>query len=260
MKPKNDCKFDWIGTCLCYALPVITFCTLGFSLFPLVMPPEYNYVHCFVIDVFNFNSEKTEFWLLFRIFHSIVVCVEAFISIGTFFLHVTMAVLVIYLDNSWLTHLERITSSMRSINKFLDFYNVLRVFNTLCQSIASFLAPLQVVFSFIVSIICNVTVLTMFHNMDTLTYIFCFCCGSIFLSVTVIVLQFASQLVEHSTSCFKKCDNVIFGRKAKRTQKKLKSLQIIGFKMGTFYLISMDMVLIYGYHMLDKTISALLVS
>jgi len=150
LKPKYECKFDWIGIILYYAHPVTIFCTLGFSLFPIVMPPEYNYVNSFIIDIFNFESEKTKFWLLFRFFYFIVVCAEAFVSIGTCFLHAVLCALILYLNTSWLSHLETVTCSMRAVNKFLDFNNILKVSTTIFQLLTRFLAPLFAEFSFIV--------------------------------------------------------------------------------------------------------------
>jgi len=260
LKPKREGRIDWMGTCLYYALPVVIFCMVGFSLFPFVMPPEFNYVNSFVIHVFKFESEKTKFWLLFRIFYFIVVCADTFVSLGTIFMQAMLASLVIYVLTSWLSHLETVICSKKSVQEFLHFYNILRVLNIIIQLFTRLLAPVLIGSSFFVSLICNVIALSMFSKMDTLIYIFCVSCGSIFLVVTVKLMQFASQSVEHSASCHKKCDNVIFGYKTKLIRKKLKSLPLIGFEVGSFYLLTINRVLIYGYHMMDKTVGALLLS
>jgi len=224
-----------------------------------MMPPEYNFVNSFVIHVFNFESEETTWWFLFRIIYSLVVLADATISVGACVLYSIMGTLFIHIHTSWLSHLERATCSMHSVKIFFHFYNILRIFNIRCQLVFNFVIVFTVGSSFIVSIICNVIALSMFHKMDTLIYFICVSYGCIFLTVTMTLLKFAAEIVDHSTSCVRKCKNVIFGRQAKRARKNMKSLRLIGLAMGGFYLISMDMLLIYGYHLLDKTISALLV-
>jgi len=232
--------------------------TAGFSLFPFVMSPKYNYVNSFVVDLFNFESEKTRFWLLFRILYTIVVFLDAFISMGTILIHAIWTALVAHLQTSWLSHFVTVTFSSQSVYKLVGFYKVLSVLNTTCQSVIRFFAPVFVGFCFIVTLICNVIALSTFHKMDTLIYIFCVLCGSGFFIMTMMVMQFWAKSAGSSANCIKGFENVVTRCEAKQIRKILKSLRLINFEMGSFYLISMDMVLTYNYHILDKTISALL--
>jgi len=224
-------------------------------MFPLVMPPRYNYVNAFVVHLFKFESEKTQLWFLFRMLYTIVVCADAFISMGTILLHAFLAALIAHLHTSWLSYFVKVTYSLGSVRKLLGFYNVVTVLNITCQSVTRSLAPLFLGSSFVVTIICNLIALKMFHEMDTLIYVICVVGGLLFFVVTTTVIQFAAKSVRNSANCIKKFENVIIGRKTKRIRRKLKCLRPIGFEMGAFYLISMNMVLMYGYHMMEKTMS-----
>jgi len=179
---------------------------------------------------------------------------------GTIVLHGVLAVLMLHFHISWLSHLATTTCSVRSVCKSLCSYQVLIVFNATCQSVSRFLLPWAIGFSFIVSSICNVIALSMFHRMDKLIYTVFVSCGLVVFVIAVTVMQFAAESVEGSANCIKKFKNAIKGRKKKWLRGKLMSLRLIGFEMGAFYLISKDMVIIYCYHMLAATMNALLLN
>ena len=197
-----------MGICLRYAPLVILSLTAGFSLFPFVMPPRYNYVNSLVVDFFKFESENTRFWFLFRILYFIVVVVDAFISMGTILIHAIWTILIANLQTSWLSHFVTVTGSSQSVYKFVDFYKVLSVLNATCQSIIRFFALVFVGFCFIVTLICNVIALSSIHKMDTMIYIFCVVGGFGFFIMTMMVLQFWAESAESSTNCVKKFENV----------------------------------------------------
>ena len=258
MKPKCEKKIDWFGICLQYALPLFTFYAAGFSLLPFLMPSKYNYVNSFVIHVLNFDSEKTRLWFLFRIIHSLVIFIDCFLLIGTYLLHAILASLLVHFQNSWLSHLVTAICSQTSVYNIFGFYNALGVQNSTFRSIVSFLTPLLNGFIFSLTIICNVIALSMFLKMDTIIYMLCVNVGIIFFLIAITVLRVAAKSFESSANCIEKLKHLMMGRDRKINQRVLKSLRLIGFEMGGFYLISMDMVIIYGYHMIDKTITAVI--
>ena len=168
------------------------------------MPPRYNYVNSFVVDFLNFESEKTRFWFLFGILYTIVGLVDAFISGATILIHAIWTALIAHLQTSWLSHFVTFTFSSRSVYKLSGFYNVLSVLNTTCQSVTRSFAPVFVGFCFMVTLICNVIAVSMFHKMDTLIYVLCVICGSGFFIMTMLVMQFWAKTAKSSMDCIKK--------------------------------------------------------
>ena len=222
------------------------------------MPSKYNFVNSFVIHVFNFDSEKTRLWLLFRIIHSLVIFIDCALLLGTYLLYAILASLLVHFQNSWLSHLVKAVGSQTSVHNIFSFYNALGVQNSTFRSIVSYLTPLLNGFIFSLTLICNVIALSMFLKMDTIIYMLCVSVGIIFFLIAIIVLRVAAKSLESSANCIEKLKHLMMGSDRKINQRVLKSLRLIGFEMGKFYLISMDMVIIYGYHTLDKTITAVM--
>jgi len=262
MKPVYEKRVDLIGIALKLVFPIGFLVAFIFSLFPMVIEPKYNFVHSFIVHVFGFDSEKTCFWHFFRIFEFVIILLDTSYSIAACTIHAIVGILYTRLLVTWETYLLRMRTdfSWRSFWLIISRYSILRVFNATGQSAVRIITPIFLGSSFTVTVICTVSLLSVFHRMNLIILIFLAWNCTLFLVVTMSLLNIASLIAQRSTEHIDKLKLLPWNFRRKQIQTVLKSLQPMGLAVGGFYLVTKQMVLIYGFHFLDKTVTALIVT
>jgi len=256
-RPPPPIGVDFTGFVLKNIPPIGLVSCLVLSFAPFIVDRKFNLFHSFIIHIFYYGFERNVLWLVYCILSFIFYFEFLLISLAGVLLSACIAIMYTQLIISWEKHLFA-TTNTRCIMKGYWYFSVLRVFNTVGQDAGRIITPIFIASAYLVTLVTNVIIITMYHRMITTIYFLFFELGVLFLAFTMSLMRIAAKSDIISERYIKKLKILSAGKNCKQIRKKVKALQKIIIAVGDFYSLNMGVVLQYGDHIAHSTITVLL--
>jgi len=240
--------------------PLCLLASFGSFCIPFLSSPEKNLIRIFIFGIFDYDFEKYAFRYFFRVVSGIIVLLFTLISLSPIIGYASMGIMYIHMIVTWPPFFLKTAKSTSKIMTVYPMYCALRVFNAIGQEACRLVTPTILGFAFVVSLITNVIVLTMFNRTSALLYILCVMVSVSFTAFTTGEMQIASMASKGSIKYIE-----YFKMQAALTtnlvhQKIGRALRGCMFAVGSFYNVNDEIVLVYSNHVVHSTIDLLLIT
>jgi len=259
LKPALPIGADLEGWILFGLPPLGILASVGSFLAPLFEAPENNVLRIFIVDVLDYDFEKSAYRYLFRVVSSIIAFLSTSITLSVVIGYAGCAILYTHMLVTWPPVFVKTTSSRKKIMTAYPTFCALRVYHAIGQDVARIITPVFIGFSFVVTVITNVIVLAMSDGMNPALYILCAIVAISFIVFTIGLLQFASQASKSSNRYiehFRKLAALMAYPLIKKIADTLRGCELA---VASFYNVGKETVLAYGDSVVSKTIDSLII-